>query len=138
MIAVLAALSVPAYQNHILRSNRALAKTTLIELASQQEAYALQHNAYATNLSTLLGNNQANINNFFLSRDGKKAKTLNSDSSSIYEFELLDTTATSFNLRAHAVGSQLHDQNCQSLTVNSKGQRTAIAHRGGDFSACWR
>ena len=138
MIVVLAAISIPAYQDHILRSNRALAKTTLLELASQQEAYALQHSTYAVDLSVLLGNELANVNTFFLSRDGGKAKALNGSGNSIYKCELLEATATSFNLRASAVGTQLNDRHCQSLTLSSKGQRTAAAGQKEDHSICWQ
>jgi Tfp pilus assembly protein PilE len=86
----------------------------------------------------LLGSSQVNSSNFFLSRNGKKTKILNGDGVSIYEFELLPADATSFTFRARTAGAQLNDRDCQSLTVNAKGQRTATARQGRDFSACWR
>ncbi len=136
MVATLAMLSIPAYQNHVLRSHRALAKTTLVDLASRQEAYALHQHAYANDLGVLLGHDLANEKNFYLNRDAQKTTVIHGNS--IYEFKLLNASATSFDLSATAIGAQASDQHCQSLSLNSKGQRAATARQAADSRDCWR
>lgn len=136
MVAALAAISVPLYQRQVLRSNRAIAKGVLMDLASRQEAYALQHNAYAVDLSALQGSGHSGATRFFLARNGEKSEGQNSRS--IYEIELLEYKATSFELRARAIGVQSGDRDCQSLMLDSRGRRWASAEKNHDDTACWQ
>lgn len=138
MIAVLTAFSIPAYQHHVLGKNRALARTTLTELALLQEAYALQHDAYATSLNTLLGDGHSNANSFFLSRDGTKSMTLHGNGSSVYEFAMQDASHSAYTLNATAVGTQVRDRQCKRLALDSKGQRSAVSANGEGAAACWQ
>ena len=139
VFALLMTLCVPAYQHHVLRQNRALARQALAALAVQQEAYALRHQAHAKNIAELLDDSRFTGNHFFLSRDGRKFDSTSRASGSLYKIELLDNGATSFTLSATATGAQTADKSCQSLTLNSMGQRTASAFDGKDSTAeCWR
>ncbi len=137
-MATLTILAVPVYQHHTLRSNRMLAKAVLADLSVQQEAYALHHNRYANDLGALLGSDQVNATSFHINREGKKTRAIDGNGSSIYAIELLNATATSFDLKATAEGVQARDQECQSLSLNSRGQRRAVAREGADPSNCWR
>lgn len=136
MIAVLAAIAVPFYQHHVLRSNRILAKAVLADLASRQEAYSLQNGAYAENLNALLGNRNPGSGSFFLARNGERSESRNA--SSLYEVELLNPGPASFDLSVRAVGVQAGDKDCQRFMLNHKGQRKATASRGSDPTSCWQ
>jgi len=138
ILAVLAAIAVPSYQNHVLRSNRALAQGMLSDLSLKQEARALHQGRYATDLSILLGSDNSNTTHFFSNRRGQISKTLNGNGSSIYKIELLDPSAISFTLRATAVGRQENDMDCKTFTLTSVGQRTAAAFNGADSPRCWK
>lgn len=137
MITVLASFAIPAYQDHVIRKNRALARTTLVELSLQQEAYALQHQAYATGFDVLLGSNHSSRSSFYLSRDRKKSSSLDGNGRSIYKFELADADNSAFTLIAVAVGAQTRDRQCQRLVLSSKGQRSADASQNESSANCW-
>lgn len=46
VIAVLAAIALPSYQRHVLKTNRALAKADLVEIAQLLERYHTVQNSY--------------------------------------------------------------------------------------------
>jgi type IV pilus assembly protein PilE len=53
IMGVLASLALPAYQNSVLRSGRAEAKTELIQVASDQERYFSNFNTYVDDATPL-------------------------------------------------------------------------------------
>lgn len=48
IMAILAAIALPAYQSYIRRSRRTAAKTTLLDVARREEAYYSTNNSYTT------------------------------------------------------------------------------------------
>lgn len=51
LVAVIAALALPAYRQHVMRINRAEAMTALLQLQSTQEFHYLRHNTYAASVT---------------------------------------------------------------------------------------
>ena len=47
IIAILATVALPSYQNHVMRANRSAAASFLMEVANMQERYYLDARAYA-------------------------------------------------------------------------------------------
>jgi len=47
VIAILAAVAIPAYQNHILRTRQGIAYNDMLDIKAAQEMYYSQHNRYA-------------------------------------------------------------------------------------------
>ena len=137
MIVLLTMIAIPSYKSYVLRSHRALSQVMLLELAAKQEAQALQKGRYATALTSLVGSENSNANNFFLNRKGQITKTLNGMGDSIYVIELLDASATSFLLSATALGDQANDKNCAVITLASNGPKSARNDRGENSASCW-
>jgi type IV pilus assembly protein PilE len=54
IVGILAAVALPAYQDHIRKSKRAAAKAVVLYLANQQQAYLIDKRAYAPDLATLI------------------------------------------------------------------------------------
>jgi type IV pilus assembly protein PilE len=54
VIAILASVALPAYNNTLVRSNRAAAQSYLLDLANREELYLLDARTYTTSVSTLL------------------------------------------------------------------------------------
>lgn len=54
IVAILSAIALPSYQDHIRKGKRAAAKSTLSDLANRQQAYLTDRRLYATSLTTLV------------------------------------------------------------------------------------
>lgn len=54
IIAILASVALPAYNNTLVRSNRAAAQSYLLDLANRQEMYLLDARTYTTSVNALL------------------------------------------------------------------------------------
>ena len=114
IIGILAAIAYPAYQQYVLRANRAEAKAILTESAQQLERF------FTTN-GTYVGGN-------FLSAVSPK----NASGSAIkYNVSFsAGPTATAFTLQAAPAGQQTSDT-CATLTLSNTGAKTPTT--GG----CW-
>jgi len=120
IIAILAAIAVPTYNNYTFRSRRVDGKNLLLNIANAQERYYATYNKYGS-LSTIGFTDPAPSEKGFYS-----ATVVASSSSQAY-------TAT-----AAPVGVQAADK-CGSLTINSAGVETptpasAASNANG---TCW-
>jgi len=117
IIAILTAIAYPMYQNHVIRSRRADAKSALAQLAQLQETYYIDHQShYATTFTdlNLKGLNELKLeNDMILSEGGYYQITLASDGSR-------------FTLTAvpnEKEWGELHDSSCTPLTITSTGEK---------------
>jgi type IV pilus assembly protein PilE len=53
IVAILAAVAYPSYQNYIIRANRSAAQSFMLEVSSRQERFLLDARAYAANVAAL-------------------------------------------------------------------------------------
>lgn len=136
VLCILASFAIPNYQSHVLRSHRALAKTTLSDLAAQQESAFLRQGHYATDFSSLVGSDHTNSQHFFIDKRGHISKQLD-HGASIYKVELLNSTPTFFMLRATAVGHQTRDKACLKFGLTSLGQRSSGSSTDEESKTCW-
>lgn len=121
--AILAAIAIPSYRSFVLRGNRAVARTALVELATLQERRYLQTRNYATtSLLPLTGIDSTTV---YLSRDGSKTATAGPQS--IYSVVLSVPAGGNppYLLTATATGSQSDDSDCKVLTLDAAGTRSA-------------
>jgi len=115
IIGILAGIGIPAYKSHILKSHRADAHATLLDLAARQERFIAQNPAgYATNISAGTGLNLGRTT----SREGYYNLTVAAD-------------ATSYLLTATATGGQANDTDCATITFSSTGVKS------GTTGDCW-
>lgn len=47
IVAILATIAVPSYQQHVIRANRAAAKEAMMDIANRQQQFLLVHRTYA-------------------------------------------------------------------------------------------
>ena len=116
IIAILASIALPAYQQYVVKSRRSAAQACLMEAAQWLER------DYATNLT------YANATDTRL----RSALACDDELSAFYSFGLVGTPAASaFSVAATAQGTQAaSDATCASMTVNQTGARTPSA-------GCW-
>ena len=107
VIAIISAIAIPSYQNHILKSRRSEAITQLLQAQLKQGKQWLTStpHKYSNNI------NELGISN-----------------SSYYTFST-EAQDNGYQLKATAKGSQLKDSACLSLTINQHSDKTP--------SNCW-
>ena len=113
IVGILLGLSIPAYQDYVMRSHRADAHASLLDIASRQERFVAQNNSYTTEISANNGLGMGTTE----SREG------------YYDLGVAacagGTIATCYLLTATAKGNQLNDSDCSTITFDSLGTRSS-------------
>lgn len=113
IVAILAAVVYPSYQEHVRRSNRAAAQAVLLEAAAKQQQLLMDVRSYAANWAALGVNVPADV-----------ARN--------YTFTATPDAGPppGFTVTATPQGSQAEDS-CGALAVDETGAKTPITDR------CW-
>lgn len=128
IVGVLASIAIPSYQNHVLRAGRTEAISALSQIASLQERYRLDHNAYATGLD------QLNLPGMTVNGTGASAWATTENGRYTIHFWPA-ATATTFTLEARAYGSQTRDTACNYFRMTQTGMRSVGV---GAVTKCWK
>lgn len=109
IIAILAAVALPNYQQYVIRSKRAAAQAEMMDIANRQQQFLLANRNYASKTA--------------LEASGYSLPT---EVSSSYTYAITVGTGTvpSFTITFTATGGQASDG---SLTLNSEGVKTPAA-----------
>jgi len=143
IVAILAAVAFPTYQDSVRKSRRAEAKTSLLKVAQILERCFTEFNRYdffdAVNPNddcpTLTAGPTININTNIAPLDGQGYYNITTNPGA----ETL--TATSYTLTAtpRATGGQNQDTQCATYTLDNTGVKTAVDNGGGNTRAiCWQ
>lgn len=120
IVAILAAIAIPAYTDYTMRARRAEAKTALLRLQNEQEKYYLNNNKYATDVVDILGT--------ATTENGLYTIAINAPDA-----------AAGYTATATATGIQASDTDCATISVSSTGERTAATSGGtANNEECWR
>ena len=119
IIGILLAIALPSYQGYTLRSHRADAHASLVDIAARQERFVAQNNTYTTEISANTGLGIGSTT----SREGYYNMTVSACGGG--------TIATCYVVTATATGSQVNDTACVAITYDSTGERS------GTTAACW-
>jgi type IV pilus assembly protein PilE len=124
IVAILAAVALPAYKGQIARGKRSDVQSLLVEDAGYMQRYYEANNTY---LSTGTGANaiSPSLPNTRSPKSGNKNYDISIDSD--------NTSATTFKLKAVPTGSMTGDK-CGTYTIDHLGQKGA----GDTVAACWR
>lgn len=118
IVAILAAIALPSYRQHVVRSNRATVEAFMLEVANRQERYLLDKRTYAGSLTAL-------------------GMSAGADVSSNYTVAVASSSSAglTYTITATPIGSQLSgDTACGVLTLDQLGAKTAA----GGGSNCWK
>lgn len=127
IIAILAAIVMPSYEEGVRKSRRADGRAALSELAGKQEQFFAQNNTYTTTVDAAgtglgMGGTQSVKGYYELSAEACSG-------GSISRCYLLTATAT---------GTQQKDETCNKLTLDNAGRRVAYDKSGGySTDTCW-
>lgn len=128
MIGILTGLALPAYQQQIVKTRRALAKGELMAVVARQEQYFINHKQYASTLD-LLG---YAANPYAIDASGNDIGV--SEEGRIYRVELETVSSGSFTVRAIPQLNQTKDKHCGTLALSSAGLKSASL---GTHTRCW-
>ena len=104
VIAILAAVAWPSYQNYVIRGNRAAAQSFMMTIATRQEQYLLTNRSYTTTVGA-----------------GGLGLTAPNETTGRYTFAVTNPTTSSYTITATATGNQASDGD---LTLSSDGTKT--------------
>ena len=130
IVGILAGLSLPAYRDHVLRSNRTEARAALLGLATAQEKFYLQCNEYtrALNAAATTTCSPGNLRFPATSERG------------YYTVAVTAADANGWTATATAVSTlpQYRDTRCRTFQLTSTGAKTAMnsGHSAND-TECW-
>jgi type IV pilus assembly protein PilE len=118
IVGILMAISVPAYRDYVMRSHRTDAHSSLLDIAARQERHVAQYNRYA---DVITAADATGLNMTANSKEGYYTLAAAACAGGLI--------ANCYTITATAVGSQLNDTGCTSLTYNSVGTKGP--------AACW-
>lgn len=125
IVALLAAIAIPSYDNFIKKSRRSSAKSILLEIAAKQENYFADHKRYAASAASL----GYPANPLYIDGDGNVAATSQADST--YSVTVSQTNTFDFTATATATAVQAGDSDCASFSIDNRGSRSAT------HTDCW-
>jgi type IV pilus assembly protein PilE len=117
IVAILAAIAIPSYQNQVIKSGRAEGKSALMSAAQFMERCTLR-----------------NDNNAGYAFDACTGVFPSNSTENLYTIALSTATQSTFTLSATPQGPQTRDADCTTLTIDQSGRRGAT---GADPSNCW-
>ncbi len=118
ILGILAAITVPSYLDHVVKTRRNNASIALTDLAARMERAYANNNTYAGNTVTGLG-----------------APTTVADD--LYTLSIESADTTSFEIRATPTGAQASsDAACAALTLDHTGSQGITGT--GTAGECWK
>jgi type IV pilus assembly protein PilE len=128
ILGILAAMVYPSYRDYVVRTQRDLAKSAMLQVLDRQEQFFIDNKIYA-NTVTALG---FAANPFAIDNTGKTVTS--TASNRVYTISLADATATGFTIQAvPQLRQATEDSKCGTLSVTNAGVKSA----SGTGSRCW-
>jgi type IV pilus assembly protein PilE len=117
IVGILAAIALPSYQSHVLKTRRITAAACLSEFSLQMERQHSTAMSYVVALPTL---------------------SCTTDLSGFYTFAFAtaEPTASTFKIEATPTGAQTSDTKCDTISINHLGVKTKSGT--GTVAECWR
>ena len=123
VVAIIAAIAVPAYQESVRQSRRADAKVALLDLSSRLELYYAENNTYAT--ATIASGNPTDVLDSADSPDGYYTLSFSAQSANAYTIQAAPKPGR----------SQAGDSRCGTYTLSSSEIKSVSGTGGVDD--CW-
>jgi type IV pilus assembly protein PilE len=139
IVAILAAVAVPSYNNSTMKSRRSEAKAVMMKAALWMERNQATTYSYALDAANA-ALTASSLDAVGVGRSPENAATV---ASATYAITLNNIAANTFEIRGTAQGTQAtSDEKCKVLIINHLGQRGieasgAISFTSADAKTCW-
>lgn len=120
IVGILAAVAIPSYTSHVLKSHRSAALTGLLDLASRQARFYTIENKYSTSMTEL--------------GYATDPMPIGSTQSPTYNLSVVSASTAQFTVQAVPVGRQTQDV-CGTYEYTDLGKKTVSA---GTVKECWK
>lgn len=127
VIAILAAVVYPSYTDYVVRSNRAVGKGALLEVAARQEQFFANNAGYGSGTEQL-----GYPSTYYVDRKGGQGTS----ATGIYLVSVANVTSApirDYTLTATRRNYQTRDTECGNLTLNHLG----VKNQTGSGARCW-
>ncbi len=130
IMGIIIAVALPSYQDYVVRSNRGVGVSKLMEMASRQEQYFLNNQLYADTLTKL-----GYPDPYYVDSDGDMGTV----GSAIYQLSITASTNTTFDIQAAPLNFQTRDdgatdpKDCRTLSLDEQG----VKGQSGLGTRCW-
>ncbi|MRI33714.1 pilus assembly protein PilE [Endozoicomonas sp. OPT23] len=121
IIGIVAAVAIPSYQKHIQESRRSDAWIAVTSASAEQEQWFTYNNSYTKTIADVGGANT--VNGFY--------------TISISVSTPLASTHLDYTITATAIGAQLSDTNCRTISLDHLGNKTSTDKDDNASSGCW-
>jgi len=147
IVAILAAVAIPSYNNYVMKNKRAQAKARIVQAAQLLERFYSDSNSYNVDVNagppvTLVVNTAgATVAGFAKLMNVPSGTTVYSGSNNettspyIITFAAPSTAPVLYLLTATPQGSQTGDTKCMNLTLNNTGVKGVSGT--GSVADCW-
>lgn len=131
VIAILAAIAYPSYQDSVRKSRRADAKAVLLEAAQWMERFYTENNRYDQNRAGTAVTDATQFPGSGLAEAPKEGGT------KYYDITISTVAQNSYTLQAAPKGAQSSDA-CKTLTLANTGARGVAGGATKTADECWR
>jgi type IV pilus assembly protein PilE len=132
IVAALLLIALPAYQNSVIKSNRAAGKGILLDIAARQEQYFINNKIYSDELDKL-GYDVDGADAFYVNNQVEKSNAAAGDS--VYKIQVVLLSTLTYSITATPLTRQLKDVMCKAFTITSEGVRSSSGTASS--SECW-
>ncbi len=129
IIAILAAIAFPSYQESVLKTKRTEGRAALMKTMQQQERYYSLHTTYVAFSSTSTDANEKRFSWF--SGENAESSFYEISAQSCEDQSLRDCVLLTAQPGTSKVNAQYRDPKCGKLALSSSGEKTAEA------DGCW-
>ena len=128
IVALIMAIAYPSYERYVVRSKRAVAQNTLLQVADRQQQFFMDNKRFAADLTSLgFGADPWVV-------DDEGMSTVAGDADAVYSLSLANVTQTTWTATAAPLNGQLsRDTACGSLSITQAGAKSDSAGNG----ECW-
>ena len=137
IIAILAAIALPSYQEHVRRSKRAEAEGILLEAAQFMQRYYSANDRYTASAGTVTTEAEQKNGDVSILPEGLRLSPKSGGSNYTIAVFARDTPP-SYTLKATRTGSMSGDK-CGTLTLSSQGAKGVESQTSGvSVADCWK